>query len=1578
MTSPLHHLKRACLWFAAIAIMAVFGPGNLSAQEFRIDQFNAIDLCSGILTDEGGSAGNTTAGTTNQITICSNSGAPSETHVSLVFNPISIDGFITVYDSDMVDPTAQIGNPLDASANGTLIAFEATALNATGCLTVVFESNGVTPGFEAAISCIRACQPVIANLASSDPMVMPADTGYIDVCIGQEITFNGEGIFPQNGAIYNQSNETSLFEWNFDNGETSTDQNATTSYDEPGGYTVQLFITDAIGCTSSNLISQRVRVSPMPVFNLQNDFDPVYCADDTITLSASTQFGPNGESNIFVTTNQESFGASQQLADTTFLPDGDGVSYETSLTFNNFEPGQVLTNIEDIESICMNMEHSYAGDLDLSITCPNGSEVIFIDQSAPGLFSQYFGIPVDVDSDLSPGIGFDYCFVPGDPSLLTIAETAMTVPIGGAESFPPGDYGAVTDWSALIGCPLNGDWTLNITDQLASDNGYIFSWGITFNDDLFADLETFTVEFDEAGFLETDDLISYEPNNIVALVNAGGIQEYTYQVTDAFGCVFDTTLTVETLPISDPDCYDCQPLLISNFQLENAGIGQEVQTELAEDEALFQDVAFRTAPVDEFSSALYPSMMEAYMTSLDVNSVSPATISDANSQVASVCVTLEAASTAGISLFLRAPDGNLLELSSNNGAGSNYTQTCFTPDAATAITAGTSPFTGEFLPEGDFTSLNGVSTVGSWTLLAWDDSGSDVSGTFVSWSITLVNENEITYVWAPDNGTLSCTDCPDPIITVDGVTDTYSVTATDSYGCSETGEVMINSTVELVLEVGGTDVTCNGDADGTAFVTISGGLEPYSILWSNEETTETITNLGPGEYTVTVTDVNDSMAVATVTITEPDLLEFVDVDVTDVDCNGNANGSIAFVVVGGTPPYTIDGGPQDMLAGGTYEFTVIDSNMCVATIAIDVDEPDAIVIEGEVTDVTCGGDEDGAIDITVTGGTGDYTYEWSNEAETEDLEGLDGGEYTVTVTDENGCTAEATYNVDEASDLEASLLLNDVACFGDSTGSIDLTVEGGVPPYTYEWSNGATTEDLINIPAGTYTGTATDAAGCTISTPEIIIGEPEELTCEVEVIQEPDMGDNGALMANAEGGTGDYSYEWSNGETAQSIDGLTPGDYCVTITDENGCTTECCATLEAFAIVGDFVFFDEDRDGIQDLEDDGIANATVIINSVDGTFSETTTTDADGFYSFLVAPGDYTLTFANPGGLSASPANQGGDDELDSDISQITLTTGTITLDFDEVNNSIDAGFFDPCDPGLTSAGTIADDQELCGPGNAPAQLVQVTPATGGTGVLNYIWMMTTGDPMAPIQNWTPIQNTNSINYQPGVLYETTYFTRCVRQDECPYIESNIVMIEVGDDAPAEVSGPQLVCEGETVTYAAVGATAASNINWSVNGSAQVIVNANNTITVSWPSFGNFTVTLTNTENGCTASNFLNVSVSSNPANCVNSLNAPSTNVNTISNSGVVALAAGPLSRVFPNPAVASEVQLQLLREATVNGQTVQVEMFNATGSRVASQLLEAGPQQIKLTAFAQQPAGLYLVRVTQDGQSETHRVVIR
>ncbi|MBI4648115.1 MAG: SprB repeat-containing protein, partial [Bacteroidia bacterium] len=327
---------------------------------------------------------------------------------------------------------------------------------------------------------------------------------------------------------------------------------------------------------------------------------------------------------------------------------------------------------------------------------------------------------------------------------------------------------------------------------------------------------------------------------------------------------------------------------------------------------------------------------------------------------------------------------------------------------------------------------------------------------------------------------------------------TFSFTVSDVNSCQKIDSVQITEpalalTITLDLQ---NNITCPGGNDGAIFITVTGGTPTYSYLWSNAASTQDITNLLADTYTVTVTDNNNCTATATYTITEPPPITLTET-ITNVSCNGLCDGAISIVVNGGTPSYNFSwSGPsfastlEDILGlcAGDYTVTVKDVQNCEETFGpFTVTEPPSMTITAVITNVLCFGGSTGAIDITVNGGTPAYTYDWSNDGpespdnDLEDLSGVGAGSYTLTVTDANGCqTTNGPHNVTQpASALSVTLVsITNVTCFGASTGAVDVTVSGGTPVYTYLWSNGATTVDLTNVAAGSYTLTVTDANGC--------------------------------------------------------------------------------------------------------------------------------------------------------------------------------------------------------------------------------------------------------------------------------------------------------------------------------------------------------------------------------------------------------------------------------------------------------------------------------------------------------------------
>jgi hypothetical protein len=1099
----------------------------------------------------------------------------------------------------------------------------------------------------------------------------------------------------------------------------------------------------------------------------------------------------------------------------------------------------------------------------------------------------------------------------------------------------------------------------------------------------------------------------------------------------------------------------------------------------------------------------------------------------------------------------------------------------------------------------------------------------------------------------------------------------YTVTATDANECSLVESYIVTEPALITLSGIATDITCFGDNNGSIDLTVTGGSPAYSVSWSNGVNTEDLNNLGVGTYTVTVTDANECQKFAAFTITQPSDLRLTATPIS-ADCAGNATGEIAITALGGITPYGFswsDGSTRedrDGLVAGTYIVTVTDANGCTESLIITINEPRALNGFTQITLVACEGGATGAINLTAERGTAPYTFMWSNGDTTEDISDLNAGNYTVSITDANNCVLVQTYTVNAVAQIEISGVETNVSCSGESTGSVNITVGGGSGTYVYVWSNGTLTEDLVNVPAGTYTVsvtdsnecttaasftitepdeidltitaptitcggtnsgtitvfpaggtgpytylwsnggtgntvsgipaaaytvTVTDANGCTDVTSGIILGELPELTCEVNVGQESTAGNNGQLSVVMDGGTSPFIYAWSNAATTPTISNLSAGTYSVTVTDFAGCTTECTKTLRALAGLGGFVWEDSNANGQQDvgdlgiedypvylknsasiiidstrtdengnyvflglepgtyfvlfvvpsgdvrtlantgndttdsdgdpemdgmteaytlapgefnmtvdagffstpgvtivnpckclnnnttdfdgqftevvevrasigqtwtilsstnmyflnsadppaalspisvgtvipqvsvegdmavyslefmlvdsfqytavlsngastftisnqcfspevrfqelppeeicrfdaafilegfgqlqgeelpgttvftingevvteinpmtlplgnytitaeflpdpptdqdgleyctprlertfiLTDDclaklgnlvwqdnnsngqqdsgepGIEGVTATVTSQDGTYMDVTTTDATGMYMFSVPPGTYKVTFGPPMDFTPTVANV-GNDETDSDMNPATLMTSFYAVGPDEINFTIDVGFISPCIENVVNPGTIGFSQELCGPGNVSEPFVEIAPATGGVGDIQYLWMLNTNDPNEDISFWQPIPNTNSTNYAPGPVSQTTFFTRCVRRNNCRYIESNVITVEVGDEAVASISGPASICVGEDAIFQAANPGTGAVISWNFTGSSSVESAMGELATTSWVTFGSFSVTLTVTANGCTSTQTRNISVINNPNRCGGNLTA--------------------------------------------------------------------------------------------------------
>ncbi len=471
---------------------------------------------------------------------------------------------------------------------------------------------------------------------------------------------------------------------------------------------------------------------------------------------------------------------------------------------------------------------------------------------------------------------------------------------------------------------------------------------------------------------------------------------------------------------------------------------------------------------------------------------------------------------------------------------------------------------------------------------------------------------------------------------------TYTLTVTDFNLCVGNFTYLLTQPVSgLNLTLAGVNVKCFGESTGSVTSTITGGTQPYSYSWSNGALSANISTVPAATYTLTITD-NVGCTVNTSQIISQPLAPLALTSViTDVDCYGNNSGSVDLSVSGGTAPYTyqwsnnasiiLNTFAQDISTqyADSYNALVTDANLCQANLISIVTQPVApLNFTGIVNDVNCFGGNDGAIDITVTGGTTNYSYSWSNGAVTEDLSAIISGSYTLTITDFNGCTSMSSFSVIQPnSALTATLVTEDVLCNGDATGSIESFVTGGTTPYTYLWSNGATTDEIISVQANPYSLTVTDAQGCTSFT-GALVNEPSALILTPTVTDALCFGNSdGQIVISVVGGEQPYYFSWGNqneillNNASETLSGLIAEDYFIRVRDKNNCIIEQYITvgqpaLQEASFTTTNVLCFEDSTGIVDVTFTG---GTMPFTNVwnDGQTTEDAIGLGAGIYTFM-------------------------------------------------------------------------------------------------------------------------------------------------------------------------------------------------------------------------------------------------------------------------------------------------------------------------------------------------------------------------
>ncbi|TVR78529.1 MAG: hypothetical protein EA412_08830 [Chitinophagaceae bacterium] len=502
----------------------------------------------------------------------------------------------------------------------------------------------------------------------------------------------------------------------------------------------------------------------------------------------------------------------------------------------------------------------------------------------------------------------------------------------------------------------------------------------------------------------------------------------------------------------------------------------------------------------------------------------------------------------------------------------------------------------------------------------------------------------------------------------------YTIEVTDDNGCTatETIEVTEPDAIESVIDAnafnGGYNLSCHNGNDGSFTTTVTGGNAPYSFNWDNNlPSVADQQSLSAGTYTVEIVDDNNCIHFDTITLIEPDSISILS-DLTtynggyNISCNGLNDGNIDITISGGVSPFTYDwnsglSNQQNLTnaEAGLYELAVTDANGCIANVSETLTEPDPLNFSIDSNEPLCFGDNNGEIEVLVSGGSGTYLYSLNGAAavSTNTFSALQADTYNIEITDDNNCVFSDDYTLNQPDDLSASLTATqytggyEISCFGGSDGEIFTNVSGGTAPYSFNWNNGQyNQQDLQNLIAGDYELEVTDDNGCTFDV-TISLEQPDSVVIASSVSEFAGGyniscygASDGFIDINLNGGVGPFSYNWNNGQYNQSsISNLEPGNYDLIVTFGNGCSqTYSVELLKPEPLSFDLASSDFNsygiscygyNDGYITLEaEGGSGNYTIDWNN--GTYSGDSLTDlAPGNYSFILTDENACTTTGN-------------------------------------------------------------------------------------------------------------------------------------------------------------------------------------------------------------------------------------------------------------------------------------------------------------------------------------------------------------
>ncbi|GMQ30191.1 gliding motility-associated C-terminal domain-containing protein [Algoriphagus confluentis] len=389
----------------------------------------------------------------------------------------------------------------------------------------------------------------------------------------------------------------------------------------------------------------------------------------------------------------------------------------------------------------------------------------------------------------------------------------------------------------------------------------------------------------------------------------------------------------------------------------------------------------------------------------------------------------------------------------------------------------------------------------------------------------------------------------------------------------------IHSYADMGVEVSGILALCSHSEKGSINLSVYGGRAPYSFKWNTNETTQNRTNLNAGTYTVWITDSDGKTIEKSIVIQPPFPLILNPVEKKDASCGSGKDGYAKISVKIGRNDYEEDSPPYEVtwsnglknvweasnLAPGVYTVTVGDKYFCETSISFEIKAAsEGLTLTESIQNIGCSTDQNGKINLNVSGGQGPYTYKWSHGPTSSSLENLAAGTYQVQVQDSKGCTVQASYLILAPAPLLLGETVSEPSCAGNADGTIQLKPTGGKAPYSFSWNTGSNASQISGLASGVYTVTVTDASGCQAQK-QFNLSNSSGL--QVEVLENKPVtcsgNPDGSVLLGIKGALGNPSIIWSDGKAGgEKRTDLAPGTYSVEITDESGCVVAVNFSIE--------------------------------------------------------------------------------------------------------------------------------------------------------------------------------------------------------------------------------------------------------------------------------------------------------------------------------------------------------------------------------------------------------------------------------